>query len=138
MIIQLKSRFGLDLTSEAQVEAIAKEIVASPEPELEIDFCGCILDYPATSRIVDAAIKALADSPPPKVLILLFNIAFQEGMFIKWFFFGGEILPDSLINNGIDEIHQHISNKLQQMGIKIIIRSRAENTGECSDLYIYG
>jgi len=90
--VDVYSVLGMDLSDPKTTEEVAKRIPACDESGMILDFSGCIVDYPATSAVLDVAFERLDACKPKRNLILRFNINFDERMFIKWFFFGSQRL----------------------------------------------
>ena len=92
MIIDAFHSFGMELNDEAVAQAAADSFPLVAEGPLEINFTGCIIDYEATSRLMDAALGAIQKAQPPRELIAVFNINFHERLFLKWLFLGSSLL----------------------------------------------
>lgn len=138
MIVQALERFGIDLSEDARAEAAGQILERNTDSEIEIDFSGCILDYVATSKVIAGALRGLSKAKAPRTLVLVFNIAFQERMFIKWFFFGGELLAEDQYNADVSILRDHISASLRQRGVVLHIRIRNPKTNHVTDAYAYG
>lgn len=111
MNIDILANYGMDLTEDSHIEKLLSHILTISDSVIELNFDGCILDYPITSKIIDSAIDTLTKSASRATLVLLFNIHFQEHMFIKWFFFGGKLLPKDQYNADVKVLHDLIHGR---------------------------
>ena len=132
------TKFGMNHGLEELTEQYALALPDCPDGQLQIDFSHCIIDYPATSRIVDAALDRLALAQPPRELVLLFNIKFREQMFLKAFFFGSRRLG---LDTGIptmEDIRVRANQALKDMNIVVHIRIPQRNSAAILQDFVYG
>ena len=138
MIIKVAQDFGIDLTDEDLTRRIADVLESTAQPQLEIDLSGCILDYPATSTVIDGALRSLAQASSPRSLTVVFNIAFHERTFIKWLFFGGELVDDKKYNLNESDLREHLNHCFREKDVCFTIRIGDPIKKTLSDTYSYG
>jgi hypothetical protein len=112
---------GFDLSDPDLMPDIVAKIPACHEGHLEIDFSGCIIDYEATSVVVDTAFDRLEQSGVASELILVFNVKFQEHVFLKCFFLGSKRLGLVGRSASNEEIRLVLSRELRRLGMKLCI-----------------
>ena len=138
MIITALKDFGMDLSDPARTAEFAERIPHSSESRLEVDLSGCILDYPATSKIIDVALQRLNEAAAPRELVLMFNIAFQERMFMKWFFFGGALLPAEYHKLDEPDLRGRVNEALRERKMTVTVRIVDPRGGAATEPYTYG
>lgn len=136
--IDVLADFGYDLSDRDKVRNIALQLPSIDDAVLILDLSGCVLDYPATSVLVDAAIDRLQAVSPPRRLELKFNIPFPPRVFEKWFFFGSALLPEKYHLLSSDELRAKIESALESLQTTIIISRNDANSGRASAPVIYG
>ena len=137
MIVNVAQDYGIDLAEEDLTLRIAEDLKAMAESELELDLSGCILDYPATSTVIDGALRSLAQTSSPRSLTVIFNIAFQERIFIKWLFFGGDLVDDEKYKLDDSALREHLNDRLRERDVRFAVRIRDPITQTLSDAYSY-
>jgi hypothetical protein len=122
MTIDAFQAFGMELNDEAVAQAAANSFPTIAKGPLEINFTGCIIDYEATSRLMDAALSAIQKAQSPHELIAVFNINFHERLFLKWLFLGSALL-DLDQGTGTDTgIRDKVIKGLRKLGVSFRIR----------------
>ena len=59
MHINVLADYGFDLSDQDTVRNIAMKLPSVDDAELVLDLSGCVLDYPATSLLIDAGNHAV-------------------------------------------------------------------------------
>src|ERR1700733_3705019 len=70
MQIDILTNYGFDLSDQDTVGTIATMLPSVEDAELVLNLSGCVLDYPATGLLIDAAIERLQVASPPRRLEL--------------------------------------------------------------------
>ena len=138
MIFKVAQDYGIDLTDDDLTLRIATALKAVTVPQLEIDLCGCILDYPATSTVIDGALQSLAQARSPRSLIVIFDIAFHERIFFKWLFFGGKLVDEEKSRLDENDLREHLNCCFRERGVRFTIRIRDPFKETLLDIYSYG
>lgn len=138
MIIKVKQDYGIDLADEDLTSRIAKALEDLAEPQLEIDLSGCVLDYPATSTVIDGALRSLSEAGSPRSLTVVFNIAFHERILIKWLFFGGELLDQEKYSFTESNLRKHLNRCFREKGVRFTVEIRDSPKEAVSVSYSYG
>jgi hypothetical protein len=138
MIIEALSEFGMDLSEERLTTPIGESLRHHTESDLVIDFSGCILDYPATARIVDGALEGMDNVSGPRKLTLIFNIAFQELLCIKWYFFFGRLIPKESSEDSLEILKERLDAELIRRGVKVVLAVRDNLDGPTRIRFAYG
>ena len=126
----------MDLSEEEITLGAASVFPAASDGKLQLDFSGCIVDYKATSVLIDAALTSLQNGPTPRQLILVFNIKFQERLFFKWFFFGTNLAPD-VPTAPDDEIRARALAALESLQVALEIRIVDPQSKETLHVFCY-
>ena len=138
MIVNVAQEYGIDLADEELTLRISKALEAIAEPQLEIDLSGCILDYPTTSTVIDGALRSLSQTSTPRSLAVIFNIPFHERIFIKWLFFGGDLLNEEEYDLDESVLRGRLNHRLQERDVRFTVRIRDPLKETLSDTYSYG
>jgi hypothetical protein len=138
MQIDVLANFGFDLSELDVVRAIAAGLPNVNDRELVLDLSGCVLDYPATSVLVDEVIERLQANVAPRRLELRFNIPFPARVFEKWFFFGSKFLPKEYPSLTSEELRAHLTTALRDRQTTISISKFNSRAGAVSELALYG
>jgi hypothetical protein len=138
MHINVLADYGFDLSDQDTVRNIAIKLPSVDDAELVLDLSGCVLDYPATSLLIDAAITRLQAVAPPRRLELKFNIPFPPRVFDKWFFFGSTFLPKEYQSLSSDELRAHLVSAMKERQTTIVITRFDAKSGGTSEPVIYG
>ncbi len=138
MQIDVLADYGFDLSDQDTVRDMAIRLPRLNDAELVLDLSGCVLDYPATSRLIDAAIARLQEAAPPRRLELRFNIPFPPRVFEKWFFFGSAFLPKEYPSLSSEELRALLESAMKERETKIVITRFDSRSGEASEPVTYG
>ena len=138
MIVNVAQEYGIDLADEELTRRISKDLETIAEPQLEIDLSGCILDYPATSAVIDGALRSLSQTETPRSLVIIFNIPFHERIFIKWLFFGGDLLEEEEYDLDESVLRKRLNHRLGKRDVCFTVRIRDPLEQTPSDTYSYG
>lgn len=136
--IDVLSAYGFDLSDKDTVHNIAIQLPSFNDASLVLDLSGCVLDYPATSLLIDAAIEGLQVAAPPRRLELKFNIPFPSRVFEKWFFFGSTLLPAEYHSLSPEELRAYLVSAMKERQTTIIITRFDAKSGGTSEPVIYG
>jgi hypothetical protein len=136
--IDVLSNYGFDLSDTDTVGNIVAQLPLVNDAELMLDLSGCVLDYPATSLLIDAAIERLQGAPAPRRLELKFNIPFPPRVFEKWFFFGSTLLPHDYHSLSSDELRALLATALTKRQITIVLTRVDAKSGKSSEPVVYG
>lgn len=129
MIINAFERFGMELNDASVVKTAVEQFPQFTTGPLEINFSGCIIDYEATSILMDVALKALRDAQPPKELVAVFNINFHERLFLKWLFVGSVLLELNRGTGSDKDIREKIVTGMAKLGVSFSIRIIDSDSG---------
>jgi hypothetical protein len=122
MMIDAFQQFGMELNDEAVAQDAADSFPSIANGPLEINFTGCIIDYEATSTLMDAALHAIQQAQPPRELIAVFNINFHERLFLKWLFLGSALLELDKGTGTDTDIRQKVIIGMAKLGVLFRIR----------------
>lgn len=123
MKINAKALFGTRrLNIEESTAQCAEKLPIFTQGLVEIDFSGCVLDYPATSLICDEVLKHLENASKPREITFVFDIDFVERVFLKSFFFGSARLKLQGQKATEDEIKSNLKAVLQGLEAKLTIK----------------
>jgi hypothetical protein len=138
MKIDAFNQVGMDLGDENNADKIAKNIPDCDDGLLTLDLRRCIIDYRATSLILDAALEKIHSAPSPRKLIIIYDIKFQERLFLKWLFLGSRLLG---LDNGTftdDVIRKRLDEFLTADGIELYITILDPKTDMEIHVFSYG
>lgn len=116
-----RDHFGNELDDFDLVALAVEKLPLHLDQAVEIDFSGCLIDYEPASLLIDAIVGRVSQNTDPRELTLVYNIAFQERMFLKWFFLGSKTFN---LNKGTapdEEIRQKVITGFESLGIKLRI-----------------
>lgn len=136
--IKARDELDMDLSDPMVTRELARRMPQFQESTLCLDFSGCILDYPATSSVVDAALERLSKCEAPRRLIICFNVVFSERMFLKWLFFGSECLGLQQKSPSDKEIRDSLVRELTQRDISLEIVLTGFDADRLETTYRYG
>ena len=138
MNINAFTEFGMDLSDEELTRQFAGMLPDCTDGHLEINFSRCIIDYPATSIILDAALEKLERTQQPRHLVVLFNIKFHERSFLKWLFFGSPLLGLDQGTANDEQIQSRVIKGLKERGILFSIDIIDSETQIKTNAFTYG
>lgn len=113
--------FGLELDEPELTTEAAKKLPELDDGDVQMDFSGCVIDYEAASIIMDATLTKMAGKKGPKTLILIYNIPFQQRMFLKWFFLGSQVLGLHKGTASDEDILTKVKSGLQRLEVALKI-----------------
>lgn len=119
--INAREQFGNELDDFDLIASAVAKLPPQFDQAVEIDFSGCLIDYEPASVLMDAILGRISQNANPRELTLIYNIAFQERMFLKWFFLGSKTFN---LNKGTapdEEIRQKVVNGFKSLGIRLRI-----------------
>lgn len=130
--------FGDNLSDEDIVLSFISKKPVVDSSELTVDLSGCILDYPATSLLVDYFISELKRCEAPRKLVLLFNISFPKRVLLKWYFFGSQLLPSDYHSRSTEDIESNLNLNLSSHSITLLLAVKQGNSEEHRVVSVYG
>jgi hypothetical protein len=122
-----------DVSDEDDVQSIINKIIINGETDVKLDFSGCLIDYPATSKIVDKILDQLWSLPGVKKLHIVTDYILPITTMVNWVFLGSQKLNmagQKEMSNA--EIIQTITTALNPVNILITI-SIIDKTGVTKD-----
>jgi len=131
------SDFGIDLSDAARTPELARRLPECPDSRFELDLSGCILDYPATSAVVDGVIDRLERAPEPRSFVIRFDIPFQERVFEKWLFFESKLLENGYQHLDPETLHAKVNEALRRRSVTLTITVQ-DPAGNTVAEYRYG
>jgi hypothetical protein len=114
-------QFGMDLSDATATTSFAERLPDCADSRLVLNLSGCILDYPATSMLINGALNRLAQSPAPRLLVIQFDIRFQERVFEKWLFFGSDLLDRNYQTLAPLALRDRVNEMLRSLEVSIRI-----------------
>lgn len=92
-IFAMRESYGIsDISDEEDVEIVAEKIDIESNRDIRLDFSGCLIDYPATSKIVDRILNQLLPLDGKKTLEIITDYALPMETVANWIFIGSERL----------------------------------------------
>jgi hypothetical protein len=107
-----------NLQSVSKVHRLIDKIDFQAGSEIELDLTECLLDYYATSKLIDKSIRALGNGPGSRTLRIVTDFNMGEAPLLNALFLGSEILAlkeDRELD--IETLRSRIDPKLQELGI---------------------
>lgn len=138
MNIDAAKQLSVYLYREEDVELVIKKFPECKEKEVEIDFSQCMVDYPATSRVIDATLQRLEKLKSPCILTAAFNIDYEEQHLLKAFVFGSRLLglSDGRLSN--EQIRDLAVQGFKKHRVTFKIRIVDPDTRQELKVYTYG
>lgn len=136
MKIAARTMLGVFLDEESIVKAQLNSIPQLSTGSIEIDFSGCVIDYVATSLIIDLLIQRLETQTVPRKLAIIYDSAFQERLLLKWLFLGSRELNLHRKTADDEQIRTQIIEGLKRRNITLEIFLPSEN-GTLRPAYTY-
>jgi hypothetical protein len=127
----------MEMNIEEVTQKAANVFPPSSLSPLTLDFSLCIIDYPAASNIIDAAIRSLPSKPLPRELIVQFNVNFEERHLLKNFLWGSDIINVEGDPSTAEGMKARLRLKLQAAQLKLILRVISSETGATLSEYRY-
>lgn len=124
MIISILKDYQIfDAGSKNSVNAIiAKMSITSSIVTLNLS--KCIIDYPATSLIIDKILSELVRKKKPGILIIQTHLNILEALLLHWLFIGSFFfkIDDSKKKNSVEEFKAIIKKKLLAENLNLQIQ----------------
>lgn len=124
--ISIRKDFGIyDVSDEEDVSIIINEINIELDNEITLDLSGCLIDYPATSKLIDSILEQIKSISGEKTLNIITNFVLPIPTIANWLFLGSKMLKMETIKGlSLDEILCLAENSLCDTGIilNIIVR----------------
>ncbi|HEY5464209.1 MAG TPA: hypothetical protein VIJ95_13185 [Hanamia sp.] len=139
MIISIFEDFQIfDAGSKSSVEKIINKISITSS-DVTLNLSRCILDYPATSLIIDKILNDLLRKDSPRVLIIQTHLNIIEILLLHWLFIGSIFfqIDDSKKKIMIDEFKALINKKLSSKKIKLQLQI-IDKSGNLLTEFTYG
>jgi hypothetical protein len=132
-IIAIRKDFGVsDISDEEDVRTIIEKIDVESNADVQLDLSGCLIDYPATSKLMDTIVEQLSQLSGRKELEIITDYVLPMPTVVNWLFLGSKRL-DMDLNKGLpyNEIIQILQTALQRSNIvlKITIRDSEGKAG---------
>lgn len=111
-----------DIGKVREVETIISQIEIS-ETEVQINLDECLIDYPATGKLMDAILSQLEKTGTDrKVLRIVYDCDLSEATLLNWLFLGSTFFNISEKKElGLDELKPAISKILSEKNIVVQI-----------------
>ncbi len=125
-IIAIRKDFGVsDISDEEDVRTIIGKIDVESNADVQLDLSGCLIDYPATSKLMDTIVEQLSSLSGRKDLQIITDYVLPMPTVVNWLFLGSRRL-DMGLNKGLpyNELIQILQTALRRSNIvlKITIR----------------
>jgi hypothetical protein len=109
-----------DVSDEEDIKSILEKIDIGTDVDVRLDLSGCLIDYPATSGLIDKVIKQLIPLSGPKDFEIITDYTLPMSTVINWIFLGScqlNMLDKKELS--LDGITRIISDVLKPLNIKI-------------------
>ncbi len=139
MIISIFKDFKIfDAGSKTSVDEIIKKINITSN-EVTLNLSRCIIDYPATSILIDKLLSDLAKTRKQSKLVIQTHLNILETLLLHWLFIGSTFfkIDDSKKKNSLEEFKSVINTKLISKKINIQI-DIIDKKGVLLKQYTYG
>jgi hypothetical protein len=119
----LKELKIFDAGTKPNVEKIIAGLVIN-QSSFTIDFSRCIIDYPATSLIIDKILISLVELPEPRILIIQTHLDIIELLLLHWFFIGSDFfkIDSSQRKNQLEDFKKVLTSKLIEHKVSMYIQ----------------
>ena len=130
-IISIRQDYGVsDISDEEDVQTIVGKIDIESNADVQLDLSGCLIDYPATSKLLDTMVEQLSSLSGRKKLEIIIDYVLPMPTVLNWLFLGSRQL-DMDLKKGLpaEELIQIVQTALQRSDIvlTIIIRDKTGN-----------
>jgi len=103
-IVSFKNDYNsLDLGDPIRISELIIELEDRYDGEIELDFRGCFIDYPATSVLIDYFIDRMRDMGKRKIVIHT-DMQFDEKTLLRLIFLESKFLMRNGANEVVDKI----------------------------------
>jgi hypothetical protein len=132
--IAIREDFNVsDVSDEEDVQTIVDKINIGLDTDIQLDLSGCLIDYPATSKLVDTIMEQLSSLAGDKKLQIITDYILPMTTVINWVLLGSNKL-DMLDKKELplEQIIQIIRTALRPFNITLTITIRYK-TGKTKD-----
>lgn len=139
MIISVFNDYKVfDAGSKNSVEEIIKKITIDSN-EITLNLARCIIDYPATSLVIDKILTELLKKKKPGLLIIQTHLNIIETLLLHWLFIGSNFfkIDDSKKKSSLEELKGILQKKLSSKKLRIQIQI-INKLGKTLKEYKYG
>lgn len=138
MKVLVRELFGFDLTDPLLRGEISQKLSLPQNGSVTIDYCGCLIDYPATSAVSDVVLSHIRGASAPRCVTYLFNVSFPERILLKWFFIGSNVIG---LQNGSpteEQIRMALEQYLHDNSASLIIKVIDPESSTVINIFKYG
>jgi hypothetical protein len=88
-IIAIRQEYAVtDISDEEDVQVIAEKIDLGAETEVQVNLSGCLIDYPATSKLMDVILEKLSLIHGNKKIEIVTDYRLPMPTMLNWLFLG--------------------------------------------------
>ena len=129
-IFSIRNDFSVsDLSDEEDASIVVDKINIESNPDVQLNLSGCLIDYPATSKLVDNILDQLALLPGKKYLEIVTDFNLPKQTVMNWLFLGSRRLDmESKKGLSYDDLIKTIQYALLSLDISLRILI-IDNTG---------
>jgi ACT domain-containing protein len=122
-IINIRDGFEVyDISDELDVSAIVNRINIELNNHIQLNLSGCLIDYPATSKIIDKIIEQLSLLTGVKKLEIITDFVLPMSTIVNWLFLGSiQFGMESKKGLGYDELIELAQKALNKSNIELSI-----------------
>jgi hypothetical protein len=134
----LKDYRIFDAGSKSSVERILEKL-SIKSSDVTLDLSNCIIDYPATSLIIDRVLLSISQKRKPGKLKIQTHLNIMEILLLHWLFIGSSFfkIDDSKKGKSLNDLKLIMQEKLLQKKIVMEIEV-IDKQGRPLKKYIYG
>ena len=137
--ISCRSQNINDVGDEEQVDSLLRNLRLENEKEVELDLSQCMIDYPATSTLIDYILKHLSQISGDKVFIIILDYDLPKQTLLNWLFLGSTFFgiekDKEMTTKSIEQI---ILSKIIEKNITLIIKIKYKTGVKETDEFNYG
>ena len=130
MNINAMQSFGPVLDDEEENEKYAQAISFCESGSYELDITGCVIDYYAMSKLIDAFLTHLERFDGAKKIDIIYDLDFSDYSLLKWLFLGSSCLGLNNIRLSDEEIARTIDEGLKKRGVRFTCKIVDSHAGE--------
>jgi hypothetical protein len=122
--INIKKDYNInDIGTEYKVKSILNNLKFSPDDyEIKLDIRQCLIDYDATSKLLDFIINHLSKIKGKKSLIIIYDFILDKQTLLNWMFLGSTLFGlEKNKESELNEIEETLDKHLTENEIKLII-----------------
>ena len=133
--IAIRDDFNVfDVSDEEDVQIIIGKINVEENADIQLDLSGCLIDYPATSKLVDTIIEQLSSLPGAKKIQIVTDYMLPITTVINWVLLGSNKLNmHNTKELPPEEIIQTIRTALGPFNISLTITIRNKAGKTCDE-----